>query len=205
MIISTLLTSRRPSTRADDPTDAAVGEADHPCAEQTDGDQRPGRRKPAFTRVLAFVVLPLAAVLLAALCGYLKWQVQAARDTTTARIESVQVAKDSTVALLSYSPDTVDRQLAAARDLLTGPFRDSYTSLTNDVVIPAAKQKHVSAAATVPAVASISATPDHALAMVFVDQTTIIGSGAPTVTSSVVRISLDRVDGRWLVSSFDPM
>ena len=48
-------------------------------------------------------------------------------------------------------------ELHAARDLLTGDFRDSYTSLTNDVVIPGAKQKQISAVATVPAAASVSA------------------------------------------------
>lgn len=159
----------------------------------------------SMTRLLAFVVLPLVAVLLAGTCGYLKWQVGTGRETLNARIESTQAAKDSTVALLSYSPDNVEQQLGAARNLLIGTFRDSYTALTHDVVIPSAKQKQISAAATVAAVASVSATPRHAVAMVFVDQTTIVGSGAPTGTSSVVRVSLDKVDGKWLISSFDPV
>ena len=71
---------------------------------------------------------------------------------------SLQAAKDSTIAMLSYKPDTVEQQLGAARDLLTGDFRDSYTSLTHDVVIPGAKEKQISAVATVPAAASVSAT-----------------------------------------------
>jgi Mce-associated membrane protein len=63
----------------------------------------------------------------------------------------------------------------------------------------------VSAVAAVPAVAVLTAHPRHAVAMVFVDQTTIIGSDAPTATSSVVKVTLDRVDDQWLVSGFDPM
>ena len=46
----------------------------------------------------------------------------AVRDSATARDESVQAAKDSTIALLSYKPDTVEQQLTDARDRLTGEF-----------------------------------------------------------------------------------
>jgi Mce-associated membrane protein len=117
----------------------------------------------------------------------------------------VQAAKDSTVALLSYKPDTVEQQLTAARDRLTGDFRDSYTSLTHDVVIPGAKQKQISAVATVPAVASVSAAPNHAVVLVFVNQTVVVGRDAPTDTASAVRVTLDKIGERWLISKFDPV
>ena len=111
--------------------------------------------------MFAFGVLPALALLLALAAGFLKWHGQFGRATDEiARIESMQAAKDSTIALLSYKPDTVEQQLSAARDLLTGDFRDSYTALTNDVVIPGAKQKQISAVASVPATASVSADPE---------------------------------------------
>ena len=47
-------------------------------------------------------------------------------------------------------------------------------------MIPGAKQKQISAVANVPAVASVSANPDHAVVLVFVNQTVIVGDGAPT-------------------------
>jgi Mce-associated membrane protein len=117
----------------------------------------------------------------------------------------VQAAKDSTTALLSYKPDSVDQQLGAAKELLTGTFRDSYTSLTNNVVIPGAKQKQISAEASVPAVASVSAEPHHAVVLVFVNQTVTIGTGAPTDTASSVRVTLDKIGDRWLISDFQPV
>jgi Mce-associated membrane protein len=40
---------------------------------------------------------------------------------------------------------------------------------------------------------------------VFVNQTTTVGDGAPTDTTSSVRVSLDKVSGIWLVSGFDPI
>ena len=155
--------------------------------------------------MFAFGVLPAVALLLALGAGYLKWMDNSVRDSEIARDESTQAAKDSTIALLSYKPDTVEQQLGAARDLLTGDFRDSYTSLTNDVVIPGAKQKQISAVATVPAVASVSANPSHAVVLVFVNQTVIVGQTAPTDTASSVRVTLDKVGNRWLISKFDPV
>ena len=120
----------------------------------------------------------------------------------------MQAAKDSTVALLSYKPDTVEQQLTAARDRLTGEFRDQYTDLTNDVVIPGAKQKQISAVANVcPATAcgaSVSANPGHAVVLLFVNQTVTVGTGVPTDTASSVRVTLDKVGDRWLISKFRP-
>ena len=137
--------------------------------------------------------------------GYLKWQDATARDADLARGASVQAAKDATVSMLSYQPDTVDRDLEAARKLLTGEFQNSYTSLTRDVVIPGAKQKRISAVATVPAAASVSASPRHAVVVVFVDQTVAVGSDAPSDTASTVRVTLDKVGDHWLIAGFDPI
>jgi Mce-associated membrane protein len=72
-------------------------------------------------------------------------------------------------------------------------------------VIPGAKQQQITAVATVPAASSVSASVDHAVALVFVDQTTTVGSGAPTALASTVRVALDKVNGRWLISQFDPV
>ena len=81
----------------------------------------------------------------------------------------------------------------------------SIEQLVGDVVAPGAKQQHITAVAKVPAAASVSATEDHAVVLVFVDQTTTIGNDAPTQTTSSVRVTLDRVRGRWLISQFDPV
>lgn len=107
--------------------------------------------------------------------------------------------------MLSYRPETVEKDLNAARDRLTGTLRDSYSSLTRDVVIPGSKQKSISASATVPAAASVSAAPDHAVVLLFVDQTVVVGNDPATNTASRVRVMLDKVAGRWLISSFDPL
>lgn len=135
----------------------------------------------------------------------LKYWDSSARNSQIARTESVEAARESVVAMLSYQPENVEGQLAAAQDRLTGEFRDSYAGLTRDVVIPGAKQKRISTVANVPAAASVSATPDHAVVLVFVNQSAIVGSDAPTDTASSIRVTLDKIDGRWLISGFDPI
>src|SRR5581483_12028481 len=114
--------------------------------------------------------LPAAALLLALGVGYLKWLDGSAHAAQRAAEESVKAATDSTIAILSYRPDTVDRELTGAAGRLTGGFRQQYTQLVTDVVAPGAKQQHISAVATVPAAASVSATENHAVVLVFIDK-----------------------------------
>ena len=188
---------------ADDAPPADAADISETAGTEAAGPARRGRTRLA--RILAYGLLPAVALLLAGAAGYLKWVEGTARDAEIARAQSVQAAVDSTVAMLSYRPDTVEKNLAAARDRMTGAFRDSYTSLTHDVVIPGAQQRQISAVATVPAAASVTAAATHAVALVFVNQSTIIGNDPPTDTASTVKVSLDKVGDRWLISQFDPI
>jgi Mce-associated membrane protein len=178
-----------------------------PGVEETVTESADPAPKKGFdaARLVAFVILPVLALLFGAAAGYLKWQDSSRRDAAAAAVAAVAAAKDSTIALLSYKPDTVDKDLGAARDRLTGSFLDAYTQLVNNVVIPGAKEKKISAQASVPAAASVSAKPDHAVVLLFVDQTVVVGADAPTNTASSVRVTLDKVGERWLISGFDPI
>ena len=194
------------STDSAEESSEAADESSEAADESSDSDEpEKPRRRIKWGRVFGFGLLPALALMLAIGAGYLKWMDNSVRDSEAAGIESVQAAKDSTIAILSYKPDTVEQQLHGARDLLTGEFRDSYTSLTNDVVIPGAKQKQISAVATVPAAASVSAKPNHAVVLVFVNQTVVVGQDAPSDSASSVRVTLDKINGRWLISKFDPV
>lgn len=170
-----------------------------------EADPITARIRRSWSTLLIFGLLPILLLALALFTGWLGWQDRTAQGALAARVASVQSARDASVALLSYRPDTVDQQLGAARDLLTGTFKDAYTRLTHDVVIPGAKQKQISAVATVTAAGSVSASADHAQVLVFIDQTVIVGDGAPTGTTSAVRVTLDKVRDGWLVSGFDPV
>lgn len=191
-----------------DPAEDKVEEFVEPAGETggtSDGeaaDSAPGRD---WRRLVAFVLLPVLLFVLAAVAGLLKWQSESAQANRAAAAESVAAARDATTAILSYSAAGVDQELNAARERLTGSFLDSYTKLINEVVIPGAKEKKITAVVQVPAAASVSATPAHAVALLFVNQATTIGNDPPTNSTSTVRVTLDKIGGRWLVSAFDPV
>ncbi|NDJ89694.1 hypothetical protein [Mycolicibacter kumamotonensis] len=158
-----------------------------------------------WKRVLVYIALSVLVLALTLGAGYLKWQAGAAQYSQEAAEQSVRAATETTIAMLSYNPENADRDLTAASERLTGAFRDDYLRLIHDVVIPGAKKKQVSAVATVPAAASVSASRKHAVALVFVDQTTIIGNDPPSNTTSSVLVTLEKVHDQWLLSQFDPV
>ena len=153
-------------------------------------------------RTAAVGVLTL---LLVSSASWLFWDASSRRASESAGADAVQAAQDAIVEMLSYQPDNADQKLNAARDLLTGPFLESYNQLIQTVVIPGARQNKITAAARVPAAAAVSAGADHAVVLAYVDQTLAVGAAPPTRTNSSVRVKMEKVDGRWLISSFDPI
>jgi Mce-associated membrane protein len=75
------------------------------------------------------VGLTAAAAVLAALAGFLYFTQYRPdqRVDDRARAEVQQGAADGATALLTYTPETVFADMAAARELLTGEFKD-YTT-----------------------------------------------------------------------------
>lgn len=202
------------ATEPAEPDTAEYPEEPTESAEAPEVTEAP-KRKTDWPRVLAYGVLPGLALLLALGAGFARWEYVASdygalppvasEQNPSPAMDSIAAAKESTIQMLSYKPDTVEQQLNGARDLLTGEFRDSYTSLINDVVIPGAKQQQISAVASVPAAASVSADPTHAVVLVFVNQTVVVGQDPPSDTASSVRVTMEKVDGRWLISEFEPV
>lgn len=176
-----------------------ASQADEPSASSR------GTRGRNWRRAIAYGLIPALALLFAVVAAYLKWESGRYHAIDRAATESVAAAQDTAVAMLSYQPDTAERDLGAAADRMTGDFRASYLKLVNDVVIPGAKQQKISIAATVKAAASVTAEPDHATVLLFIDQNVVTGQDPPAVSASCIRVSLDKVGDRWLVAAFDPV
>ena len=179
------------SDRTDDSADSAAVDA------------KPDTHRVNWLRVLVYGLLPGLALLLAMAAGFLKWKDTSIRDADVARSQSIMAARDSAIALLSFRSGTIESEVEAVRERLTGGFLETYTQVTREVLIPNAKERHVSAAATVPSAASVSATGNHAVVLLFVDQTVKIGDFSPADASTSVRVTLDKIGDRWLVSGFD--
>jgi Mce-associated membrane protein len=148
---------------------------------------------------------PILAALMVVNGAWLWWDASSRRQAQTAAAESVQAAREAIVAMLSYRPESAEADLTAARVRLTGRFLDDYTQLITTVVIPEATGQKITSVVEVPAAASVSADSDRAVVPAFINQNRTVGKEKPALTRSSARVSLDRVDGRWLIAGFDPI
>ncbi|MGE2836893.1 hypothetical protein [Mycobacterium sp. SMC-4] len=174
-------------------------------AEATAGEPDGVKERP-WTRVLAYVVLPLLVLAAASGVGFLKVRTEtAASPTNGASAEAVVAATEGTVKMLSYRSGHVQEDLTAASERMTGGFRDEFTTLITEVVIPGAEEKQISAVATVPAAALVSADGDRAQVLVYINQTTTVGAEPPTDTRSSAHVEMAKVGSSWLIAGFEPI
>ncbi|MCV7089779.1 twin-arginine translocation pathway signal [Mycobacterium interjectum] len=183
--------------------------------EAVDYDKEPGRlkrfaaraKKRSSGRVVPAVLAVLVVVSLALLGGlyWFSYRPDRATDAGAAKA-AISAASEGTVAVLSYSPDTLDRDFSSAKSHLTGDFLSYYDQFTQQIVAPAAKQKAVKTTAVVLRAAVSELRPDSAVVLLFVNQSTQSKDRPePTFTNSSVSVTLTKANGRWLISSFNPV
>jgi Mce-associated membrane protein len=160
--------------------------------------------KAKWVPLLLAVFLVGAAALSA---GLYFWQYRADQQTNSAAARSaIAAASDGTVALLSYSPDSLDHDFSAAKAHLTGDFLSYYNQFTSDIVEPAARQKGVKTSASVVKSALSELHSDSAVVLLFVNQSTSsTDKPDPSMSASSVLVSLQKTHGAWLISHFDPV
>ncbi|HEY9304981.1 MAG TPA: hypothetical protein VIO95_11890 [Mycobacterium sp.] len=154
------------------------------------------------------VVLALLLVAAGALTAWLYFtQYRRDEQTDTAAAQSaINAARDGTVALLSYKPDTLNQDFAAAKSHLTGDFLNYYDQFTKQIVTPAAKEKSLTTTAQVVGAAASELHPDSAVVLLFVNQaTTSKDRPDPAMAASSVLVSLTKVHGTWLITKFQPI
>ena len=197
-------------------TDSEVEPQTHPVVESPRSDlseavdeaDRQTHRPSGIRRHAVAIALAAALVLSGALTGWLYFtQYRADQQTDAAgRDTALDAAKTGTVALLSYSPDTLDEDFRVAKSHLTGEFLDYYTDFTQKVVAPAAAQKSVNTEAKVVLGAVSDLHPDNAEVLLFINQTTTSQENPDgAFAASSVKVGLTKIDGNWLIDSFDPV
>ncbi|UBV14212.1 hypothetical protein [Mycolicibacterium fortuitum] len=187
---------------------AVVDESDD--ADAVDEPDEPATTEPAAARprdrslVSTAVVLAAIALVLAVASGVLRWLTVTQAESDTARVESAEAAKEITTEMLSYETDTVEQQLTAARDRMTGKFLGTYTAMINEV-IPAAQAQRIAAVADVLEAGTVKAEPDRAELVLFVNQSVQVGDHMPEKTPSVARVTMVKDGDRWLLSEYEPV
>ncbi|OBI11572.1 hypothetical protein A5714_16065 [Mycobacterium sp. E2462] len=175
---------------------------------RTDDSSEPAQSRPA--RRVKVIPLLLISLLLGSggTAAWLYFTQYRPDRQTDARVATtvVNAASDGTVAMLSYSPDSLDRDFAAAKSHLSGDFLSYYNQFTEQIVAPAARQKALKTNARVLGAAVSELHADSAVVLVLVDQsTTSKDNPDPAMASSSVLVTLNRVNGTWLITKFDPV
>lgn len=150
-------------------------------------------------------LLVVASVALLASVFWFYYRPDRATNDAAAKA-AVSAASEGAVAVLSYSPDTLDRDFSSAKSHLTGDFLSYYDQFTTQIVAPAAKQKSLKTTAVVLRAALSEFHPDSAVVLLFVNQSTQSKDRPePTLSNSSVLVTMKKADGKWLISSFSPL
>ena len=156
-------------------------------------------RRSIVLAVLLFVAAALFGALL-----YFQYRPDHQTSDAQAR-QAVSAASDGTVALLSYSSETLNRDFSNAKSRLTHGFLAYYQQFADQIVTPTA-QRGVTTTAHVVRAAVSELHPNSAVVLVFVDQKAFSrGKPEPVLTPRTIRVVLTKIDGSWLIDQFDGM
>ncbi len=190
---------------AEDPIDDAettAGRSDPARSSRTATIRRWARAGAARWRLILVTLLTVGALGVAG--GLFYFQYRPDRQTAATAQQVLRAASDGAVDLLSYAPNSLDADFAKAKSHLTGDLLTYYSKYTQDAVGPTAKQKQITATATVVSAAVSEQHPDSAVVLVYVHQ--IIASKdkpKPEESTSGVLITLTKVRNSWLITKFD--
>lgn len=156
--------------------------------------------------VHAVKVFGIVVAVLAVLAGLTFYQADHYARLEAARADVVKQGEGAVGRLLSYSFRNSNRQVEKTQDLVTGKFKDDYAKFITDKVIPGAKGQQVNVQTSVDRSAVVSCSLSEAVLLMYidVDSEALLGSDSDTTTSAM-RVTLEKEDGRWKVSDLTPV
>ncbi len=165
--------------------------------------RRSMRRCVARWRPILLTLVLLAATGNAARIFYFDYRPDVQTDNAAAH-QVIKAASDGAVALLSYSPETLDRDISNAKSRLTDDYLAYYQRFADQIVGPAAQRGQVTTTASVVKAALSEMRPNSAVVLVFLRQKTASKEKPqPVVASSSIRVEMTKVNGSWLIEKFD--
>jgi Mce-associated membrane protein len=155
-------------------------------------------------RVVSLTVAVVASLGLTAVLFVVQYRPDQQTDDAAARAV-LKAASEGTVALLSYTPETVDSDLAVAKSHLTGEYLRYFGDFSRYFLGPAVRQRNVKATASVMRAAIAELHPTSAVVLEFVHQTTTSkDKPEPILTTTNVRVTLSKIEDAWLITKFEP-
>ncbi|APA75738.1 MULTISPECIES: tetratricopeptide repeat protein [Mycobacterium avium complex (MAC)] len=221
IVIVTTEKNPKPDTAAEtEPADDAGDDVENAIAEQAgeqtdeaetdeaeDGGElltgkRRGRerRKRPWRRYLRRSVLPLLLVASLAVSGFLGWRQWQEHQVKAAGEQAQQAAIAYAQVLTSIDSNKVDENFKQVLDGATGEFKDMYTQSSVKL-----RQLLIDNKATAHGVvvdsAIQSASTGKVVVLLFIDQTvTNTAAPDPRIDRSRIKMTMEKVDGRWRAS-----
>ncbi|OBH55811.1 Mce protein [Mycobacterium colombiense] len=190
-----------PDVDGDDADTAVPDEArgeDEASTDDVHSDGRKGRRVNVTRWAAAGV---LAAVLAGA--GYEGRLVFQHHQKDVAAAQALEAAKKYIITLTSVDTNAIDKNFTDVLDGSTGEFKDMYTKSSAQLRQTLIDNKAAAHGSVIDAAVQ-SATEDKVDVVLFVDQSVSNGAApAPQLDRSRVKMTMEKVDGRWLASKVE--
>jgi Mce-associated membrane protein len=152
-------------------------------------------------------VLAILLVLSAIVVAYLAWLVVADKRVQQDQDDALTAARTGAVAILSFDPDHVSDQLAAARKLISGAFAANFDQTASKFIVPAAQQGGLGMKSEViRAAVAGSPRPDQVDVVLLMKQvSTMKDQPQPRTDPNQVKVTMTKSDGHWLISGMQPL
>ena len=182
---------------AAEPADAPL---DAPADQRAGGDRGPAaRRKPVPAWLL--VGLAVLTLVVAGLATYLGARVPSDRSVEDATSAARAAAERAVVPILSYDAKNIGESKAAAQQYLTGSYREEYDKLFDGIIAQNAPSTGTVLQAELVRSSIVRSGDDRVQVFVLVNQSrTNKEHRTPEVYKNWVTVTMEDVDGEWLVA-----
>ncbi|MFY9492257.1 MAG: Mce protein [Mycobacterium sp.] len=184
--------------------EAEVSDADLEAeAENTASQERAANTVTIRRSSLRNAALAAAFVVLLAATGFLGWQVLQDRQLRQASEEAQRAAVSYAQVLTSIDSDKVDENFKEVLDGATGEFKDMYSQSSVELRQLLVENKATARGVVVDSAVQ-SASKDKAVVLLFVDQSVSNTKlPDPRIDRSRMKMTLEKVDGRWRASKVE--
>ncbi|KAA8965855.1 MAG: hypothetical protein F6Q13_08170 [Mycobacterium sp.] len=146
-----------------------------------------------------------AAALVVALtgAGYLGWTEYQRHQADVAAAQAFDAAQKYAFRLANFDADTIDQHFADVESGSTGEFQGRHVK-SRDRLRRLLVDNQITTRGTVVEAAVKSASPNKVVVLMLVDQAvTSAASPDPQIDHSRIRMTMEKVDGRWLASEVE--
>lgn len=190
----------------DEPEDKAEDAAEDTEAEEPESsvkDDIKAEDRPRWTkRALPWVAAVLVGVVVA-VAAWEGWLLYQQHQKDVAAEQALDAATKYAVVLTSIDTNTLDQNFTEVLDGSTGEFKDMYAQSSTQLRQLLVDNK-ASAHGVVIESAVKSATKDKVEVLLFVDQSVSnLAVPDPRVDRSRIKMTMEKVDGRWLASKVE--